>query len=140
VDAGALSAADLASVTRAEQEMRGLGWPAALTLPVALEAWARLARQVSDGYEADGAQYVRDLAVREWLHLAWPLLADPVVELHGRRLAQADALFMTSTEADRGDLVGRFVDLGSREGWWWRRRPAALVGDLVKDAHRLGVV
>lgn len=76
--------------------------------------------------------YTNDLAVRELLEMARPLLTSRVRDSLDERLAPLDARFRAATVA-----VARRMP-GAGDAWFYRL-PRVLVGELAEDATRMSL-
>lgn len=57
------------------------GWRTAFTLAERVSGWAALVSAIERGYGDDIHEYSNDLYCRNWLHEAWLLLDDDIVQL-----------------------------------------------------------
>ena len=129
----ALTAEDYASIDRASQHLHGRGWIRAFSLNEMTDAWAALVGEVEEGYDQIVDEYTNDLACRDWLALAWPMLSPRVREARAEELAALDDRFIAATEDDGGLAIGRFSRVETKDGWWWRRRPRKAAGEFAAD-------
>lgn len=128
-----LTAEDYESVDRASRALRGQGWREAFTLNEMFEAWADLVADIEHGYDQNIYEYTNDLACRDWLALAWPLLTERVRNARTAELEQLDARFTAATLDDGGRAISRSHGLDDKDAWWWRRRPRRPAGALAAD-------
>jgi len=118
------------------------GWRAAFTVTERVNAWAGLVSLVERGYDDDIYEYTNDLYCRNWLHEAWLLLDDHVVQLWTPRIKAVDDQFRATTVDDDGQALGQFHKLPPADLWWWRRHPRILTGDLgdaLRSAGAIGI-
>ena len=127
-----MTAEDYASIDRASRELRARGWRKAFTLNEMYEAWAALVAEVERGYDQMVDEYTNDLACRDWLLQAWPMLTDRVRDARAGELEILDARFKAATEDDGGAAIGRFRRIDDTDGWWWRRRPTKIAGAFAE--------
>ncbi|MET9447059.1 hypothetical protein [Streptomyces cinerochromogenes] len=116
------------------------GWRTAFTVAERADAWARLVGAVERGYGDDIHEYANDLYCRTWLHEAWLLLHDHVVQLWTPRIRAWDERFRAATVDDDGLALVRFHRLPHPDLWWWRRHPRVLTGDLGRSLRSAGAV
>ncbi|MFJ1656844.1 hypothetical protein ACIOC2_36970 [Streptomyces sp. NPDC088337] len=58
-----------------------LGWRTAFTVADRVDAWAALVSVIERGYEDFISEYTNDFYCRNWLHEAWILLDDHIVQI-----------------------------------------------------------
>jgi hypothetical protein len=76
--------------------------PGALTPRAQANAWAGLVSVIERGYDDDIYEYTNDLCCRNWLHEAWLLLDDHVIQLWTPRIkALVPSLALVSAEVTR---------------------------------------
>lgn len=126
-----LDKADYDSVYAAMAELERRGWRKA-TLNERVAAWEDLVREVVEGYAMTVDDYTNDLAVREWLELARPLLTERVRVSLDARLAPLDEQFREATVAVATSLPG------GGDAWFYRL-PRVLVGELAEDVARMNL-
>jgi hypothetical protein len=126
-----LDKADYESVYAAMAELEQRGWRKA-TLNEQVAAWEALVAEVEQGYAMTVDDYTNDLAVREWLDLARPLLTVSVQSSLDVRLAPLDERFVAATVPATGMP-------GAGRAWFYRL-PRVLVGELAEDAARMNLV
>jgi hypothetical protein len=80
-----------------------------------LRDWGAFVAAVERGYDDSIYEYTNDLSVRDRLAGS----DDP-------RVAELDRRFEAATAEAAAPLA-------PRDGWWWRRVPRRLVGDLADD-------
>jgi hypothetical protein len=127
-----LDKADYDSVYAAMAELEQQGWRKA-TLNERVAAWEALVDEVEQGYDMTVYDYTNDLAVREWLDRARPLVTARVQASLDARLAPLDARFRTATFLAATRLPG------AGDAWFFRL-PRVLVGELAEDAARMNLV
>ncbi|MFD7445454.1 hypothetical protein [Streptomyces sp. NPDC059909] len=116
------------------------GWRTAFTVAERVDAWAALVGAVERGYGDDVYEYANDLYCRNWLHEAWLLLHDHVVQLWTPRIKTLDERFRAATVADDGLALDQFHKLPHPDMWWWRRHPRILTGALGQSLRSAGAV
>jgi hypothetical protein len=122
---------DYQSVLDAGRRLHEAGWREAWTVNDRLDAWRQLVDHVEQGhYTMTVDDYTNDLAVREWLDLARPLLTESVRQRVDQELAPLDARFREATFEPSRRLPG-----GSDR--WWCRLPIRLAGELAEDVERM---
>ncbi|MBT2470047.1 hypothetical protein J7E97_19745 [Streptomyces sp. ISL-66] len=120
--------------------LRRRGWRAAFTVTERVNAWAVLVSSVERGYRDDIYEYTNDLYCRNWLHEAWLLLPDHVVQLWTPRIQTLDDRFRAATIADDGLALDQFHRVPHYDMWWWRRHPRVFVGSLGRSLRSAGAV
>ena len=126
-----LDKADYDSVYAAVSELEQRGWRKA-TLNERVAAWEALVDQVEQGYDMTVDDYTNDLAAREWLDRARPLVTPRVQASLDAQLAPLDARFRTATVQAAKKMPG------AGDGWFYRL-PRVLVGELAEDAARMNL-
>ncbi|MBM9507652.1 hypothetical protein [Actinacidiphila acididurans] len=116
------------------------GWRTAFTVADRVTAWGHLVAAVEGGYGDDVDEYANDLYCRNWLHEAWLLLPEHVVQFWTPRIEALDERFRAATVADDGMALGRFHRVPHPDLWWWRRHPRLLTGDLGRALRSGGAV
>jgi hypothetical protein len=125
-----LGSDDYESMQRASDEMTRRGWRG-YSLNAALSAWEHFVERVESGYTMTIDDYTNDLSIRQWPEEAREFLTPRVAASMDERLAIPDARFRkATTEASR-----RLACPG--DGWWVRRIPKVLVGELAEDVSRM---
>ena len=103
----------------------------AFTLESLVDRWHATVAEVEAGYSLTGYDYADDLGTRdlieEILTMVVPSVRDKVVT---ESLGTADHRFLEATRE-----LGRSLTLGgkARNGWWWKRAPKDLTGELAAD-------
>ncbi|MFC8719394.1 hypothetical protein [Kitasatospora sp. NPDC057198] len=120
--------------------LRRRGWRAAFTVAGRVEAWAALVDSVERGYHDDVYEYTNDLYCRNWLHEAWLLLDEHIVQLWTPQIRAVDDRYRAATVYDDGQALDRFHRLPGPDLWWWRRHPRLLTGDLGRSLRSAGAV
>lgn len=113
------------------------GWRTAFTVAERVNAWASLVSVIERGYEDDIDEYTNDLYCRNWLHEAWLLLDEHIVQLWTQQIKALDDRYRAATVDDDGHTLGQFHKLPDPDLWWWRRRPRILTGDLGRSLRPL---
>ncbi|MGV9337706.1 hypothetical protein [Streptomyces sp. NPDC003688] len=116
------------------------GWRTAFSLAERVNAWAALVDAVERGYGDGVDEYTNDLYCRNWLHEAWLLLDEHVVQLWSPRIKALDDRYKAATIDDDGQALDRFHRLPGPDLWWWRRHPRLLTGDLGRSLRSAGAV
>jgi hypothetical protein len=122
---------DYASAYRAMAYLEAAGWRKA-TLNERVAAWEAFVSEVEQGYGMTVDDYTNDLAVREWLTLALPMLTPRLQSSLVKRLEPLDERFMRATVT----LARRLPGAGAS---WHYRLPRVLTGELAEDAERMGL-
>ena len=127
-----LSDADHESIRRAGQVLHERGWRAVFTLDGEISQWLWLVDKIERGYPDSVDEYTNDLACRDWIHLVWPMVTDAVRNAYTDQLQAIDQRFVTATLEDGGQMLSNFYRVENKSGWWWRRRPARVVGAMAR--------
>lgn len=117
------------------------GWRKAFTVQEMVDKWAWLVGKVEDGYSDLVDEYTNDLYSRNWLHEAWPILAERVIVLWTPQIKALDDRFRAATVFDDGIALSQFHRISGFDPidmWWWRRHPRLLVGDLGRSLRSAG--
>ncbi|MCX5215195.1 hypothetical protein OG689_39060 [Kitasatospora sp. NBC_00240] len=120
--------------------LRERGWRTAFTVAERVSAWAGLVGEVERGYHDDIDEYTNDLYCRNWLHEAWLLLPDHVVQLRTPRIKTLDDRFRAATIADDGLALDQFHARPGPDLLWWRRHPRVLTGRLGESLRSAGAI
>jgi hypothetical protein len=121
---------DYESIQQATDELTRRGWRR-FSLNDALGAWEQFVETVESGYTMTIDDYTNDASIRRWPEDARAFVTARVAASFDARLVQIDARFrQATTEASR-----RLP--GGGEGWWARRIPKVLVGELAEDVARM---
>ena len=116
------------------------GWRTAFTVGERVNAWAGLVDLVERGYADDIYEYTNDLYCRNWLHEAWLLLDDVIIQLWTPQIRVLDDRFKAATVDDDGQALGQFHRMADPDMWWWRRHPRILTGDLGRSLRSAGAI
>ena len=108
------------------------GWRAAFTLNEMTDSWRSLVAEVESGYDQMVDEYTNDLACRDWLALAWPMLTERVRCARRSELDALDARFRAATDEDTSGRLARFYKVQDKDGWWWRRLPTQRQGEFAR--------
>jgi hypothetical protein len=127
-----LSDADHESIRRAGQVLHERGWRAVFTLDGEMSQWLWLVDRIERGYLDLVDEYTNDLACRDWIHLVWPMVTDDVRSAYIDQLQAIDQRFAAATLEDGGQALSSFYRVENKSGWWWRRRPARVVGAMAR--------
>ncbi|MFJ3405442.1 hypothetical protein [Promicromonospora sp. NPDC090134] len=130
----------MATESEVGELLRLRGWRAAFTVTDRLNAWADLVSVIEAGYDDDIFEYTNDLYCRNWLHEAWLLLDEPVVQLLTPRVRSLDDQYKDVTVDDDGTVLAQFHRLPGPDLWWWRRHPRILTGELGRSLRSAGAV
>jgi hypothetical protein len=131
VEDGVPSKADYDSVYDAMAALEAKGWRKA-TLNERVADWEALVSAVEAGYGMTVDDYTNDLAVREWLILALPMLTPRLQSSLTERLEPLDERFRRATV-----IAARRMP-GAGHAWHYRL-PRVLTGELAEDAERMGL-
>lgn len=115
----------MATETEVGELLHQRGWCTALTVAERVNTWAALVSAIERGYGDDIYEYTNDLYCRNWLHEAWLLLDEHVVQLWTPRIKALDARYKAATVYDDGQALDQFHTLPGPNLWWWRRHPAS---------------
>ncbi|MFI9461646.1 hypothetical protein [Streptomyces xiamenensis] len=130
----------MATETEVGELLRRRGRRAAFTVADMVNAWAALVSAVERGYGDDIDEFTNDLSCRNWLHEAWLLLEDHIVQLWTPRIEALDNRYRAATIDDDGLALGEFYRLPGPDLWWWRRHPRILTGDLGHALRSAGAI
>ncbi|WP_090062310.1 hypothetical protein [Lentzea flaviverrucosa] len=130
----------MAAETDVGELLHQRGWRTAFTVGERVRAWAALVGVIERGYGDDVHEYTNDLYCRNWLHEAWLLLDDHVVQLWTPQIKALDDRYEAATIDDDGQALGRFHELPGLDLWWWRRHPRILTGHLGRSLRSAGAV
>ncbi|WP_328860447.1 hypothetical protein [Streptomyces sp. NBC_00306] len=113
--------ASVLTAMRALADRYRSGW----TLNEALARWRLVVTDIEEGFDTEGVwEYHNELACRDWLCEAWPLLTDRVRALRQPSLNAMDDRFTAATAPMQGKKAE-----GRRNGRWWHDRyPRRVVG------------
>lgn len=128
----------VATETEVGELLRRRGWRSAFTVAQRVNAWAALVSAVERGYGDAIDQYMNDLYCRNWLHEAWLLLDDHLVQLWTPQIMALDERYTAATIDDDGLALHWFHRLPGPDLWWWRRHPRILTGDLGRSLRSAG--
>jgi hypothetical protein len=125
-----LGSDDYESLQRASDELTRSGWRR-VSLNDALGAWERFVENVETGYSMTIDDYTNDLSIRRWPEEARAFLTPRTAAWMDERLVIPDARFRDATT----EASGRWPTVG--DGWWVRRIPKVLVGELADDVSQM---
>ncbi|MFE7243725.1 hypothetical protein [Streptomyces sp. NPDC057580] len=117
-----LTAEDYASADRAQQLLanRFIGAP---SLYRQMKSWADFVVNVEEGFDTTWVwEYHHDLACRDWLHDAWPILSPAMQMLCQRRIEELDARYRAATGPAK-ELNAPVSRRSARDRWWHDRYP-----------------
>lgn len=120
--------------------MHQRGWRTAFTVAERVHAWAALVSAIERGYGDHIHEYTNDLYCRNWLHEAWLLLDDHIVQLWTPQIKALDDRYKAATIDDDGMALDQFHRLPGPDLWWWRRHPRILTGDLGRSLRSGGAI
>ncbi|WHM28683.1 hypothetical protein OH540_01110 [Streptomyces sp. BPPL-273] len=130
----------MAAETEVGELLHRRGWRTAFTVTGRVNAWASLVSVIERGYGDDIYDYTNDLYCRNWLHEAWLLLDEHIVQLWTPRIKALDAQYKAVTVHDDGQALDQFHRLPGPDLWWWRRHPRILTGDLGRSLRSAGAI
>lgn len=130
----------MATETEVGELLHRRGWRTAFTVSDMVNAWAALVSVIERGYDDDIHEYTNDLYSRNWLHEAWLLLDEHLVQLWTPRIKALDDRYKAATVDDDGQALDRFHGLPGPDLWWWRRHPRILTGDLGRSLRSAGAI
>ncbi|SEN11253.1 hypothetical protein [Actinacidiphila rubida] len=105
-----------------------------------VHAWAVLVGVIEHGYDDDIYEYTNDLYCRNWLHEAWLLLDEHIVQLWTSQIKVSRRPVQGRTVDDDGQALDQFHRRPGPELWWWRRHPRVLTGDLGRSLRSAGAI
>ncbi|MCX5528881.1 hypothetical protein OG342_39590 [Streptomyces bobili] len=105
-----------------------------------MNAWAALVSSIERGYRDDIHEYTNDLYCRNWLHEAWLLLDEHIVQLWTPQIRSLDERYKAATVDDDGQALAVFHRLPGPDLWWWRRHPRILTEDLGRSLRSAGAI
>ncbi|MGW0366128.1 hypothetical protein [Streptomyces sp. NPDC002990] len=112
----------------------------AFTVAERVHAWAALVSAIERGYGDDIYDYTNGLYCRNWLHEAWLLLDDHLIQLRTPQIRALDDQYKAATVDDDGQGLGQFHRLPGLDLWWWRRHPRILTGDPGRSLRSAGAI
>ena len=104
--------------------MRSTGWAPHTSLQRELAGWNRLSLEVNS-YVATIDDYTNDVCSRDYVAQVMSDASDTLRAEIEEHVVPADERFLSSTVVDDDDRIGRYHRVDLKDGWWWRRRPAA---------------
>ena len=81
------------------------GWRTAFTVSGMVTAWAALVSTIEHGYDDDIYEYTNDLYCRNWLHEAWILLDEHIIQLRTPQIKALDDRYKAATVDDDGQAL-----------------------------------
>jgi hypothetical protein len=111
-----------AALLAATDRLHKLGWADHVDVEQLLGRWAEFPTEASE-YSATVDDYTNDLTMRDAIEIVLGEAAEP---LRGKLLqfvGDVDARFRAATVEDSRGSLNRYLRV--REGWWWKRIPAA---------------
>ena len=130
----------VATETEVGERLHQRGWRTAFTVAERVNAWAALVTAIERGYGDDIYEYTNDLYCRNWLHEAWLLLDEHIVQLWTLQIKALDERYKAATFDDDGQALDQFHRLPGLDLWWWRRHPRILTGDLGRSLRSAGAI
>ncbi|MGM7439868.1 hypothetical protein [Streptomyces tunisiensis] len=130
----------MATETEVGELLHQRGWRTAFTVTERVNAWAALVSAIERGYSDDIYEYTNDLYCRNWLHEAWILLDEHIVQLWTPRIKALDDRYRAATVDDDGQALDQFHRLPGPDLWWWRRHPRILTGNLGRSLRSAGAI
>lgn len=129
----------MATETEVRELLQQRGWRTAFTVAERVNAWAALVSAIERGYGDDIYEYTNDLYCRNWLHEAWLLLDEHIVQLWTPHIKALDDRYKAATVDDDGQALDQLYRLPDPELWWWRH-PRILTGDLGRSLRSVGAI
>ncbi|MGW8760873.1 hypothetical protein ACWGN5_00025 [Streptomyces sp. NPDC055815] len=127
-----LDAEDYASVHRATH-LLSARYCQVLTLDARMEAWAEFVAEVEEGVETMWAwEFDNDMADRDWLHDAWPILTERVRRSRQPELDALDERFRTATAPIKPFGMSQ-SEMAGQTRWWLFRYPLLVTGDPTEQ-------
>ncbi|MGW5611908.1 hypothetical protein ACWEWI_38885 [Streptomyces sp. NPDC003753] len=130
----------MATETEVGELLHQRGWRTAFTAAERANAGAALVSTIERGYDDDIYEDTNGLYCRNWLHEAWLLLDEHIVQLWTPQIKVLDDRYKAATVDDDGQALNRLHRLPGPDLWWWRRYPRILTGDLGRSLHSAGAV
>lgn len=123
---------DYASVHQAMQLLSSR-YLHALTLNARMEAWAEFVTSVEEGFDTTWAWgFDNDIADRDWLHDAWPILTERIRRLRQPELNALDDRFRAATAPIKPLGMSRSA-MAEQARWWQFRYPLLVTGDPAEQ-------
>lgn len=127
-----LDAEDYASVLRATQLLSSR-YLHGMTLNARMEAWAEFVADVEEGFDTMWAwEFDNDMAHRDWLHDAWPILTERVCRLRQSELDALDERFRVATVPIKPFGMSQSA-MSQQARWWQFRYPRLVTGDPAEE-------
>ena len=104
-----------------------------------MEVWEGLVTEIESDYDEMVDEYTHDLASRDWLASAWPLLTDRVRAAFQPKLDALDSRFLAATEEDTLGALRYYYRVDLQDGWWWRFIPVNRSGYLADQLSLRGM-
>ncbi|MGW8327686.1 hypothetical protein ACWGNF_09145 [Streptomyces sp. NPDC055808] len=93
---------------------------------------------IERGYRGFIHKYTNGLYCRNWLHEAWLLLDDHIVQLWTPQIRALDERFKAANIDDEGIALDQFHRILA--AGLWRRHPHILTGDLGRSPRSAGAI
>jgi hypothetical protein len=90
----------VATETEVGELLHQRGWRTAFTVAERVNAWAALVSVIERGYGDNVYEYTNDLYCRNWLHEAWLLLDEHIVQLWTPQIKALDDRYRATTVDD----------------------------------------
>lgn len=127
-----MTSEDHESVERAGRVLHEQGWRKRFSINEMINAWGGLVAEIEAGYDQLVDEYANDLACRDWLAMAWPMLTEHVRSVRQDELDALDARFIAATVEDADGMFTQFFGVEAKTGWWWRRVPSHRRGHFAR--------
>lgn len=98
----------MATETEVGELLHQRGWRKTFTVTERVNAWGALIGVIERGYGDDVCEYTNDLYCRNWLHEAWLLLDEHLVQLWTPRIKALDDQYKAVTVDDDGQALDQF--------------------------------
>ncbi|MEY9965642.1 hypothetical protein ABIA33_003688 [Streptacidiphilus sp. MAP12-16] len=104
-----------------------------MSLNARLEAWAQVVAEVEEGLDTMFVwEFTQDLAHRDWLSDAWPLMSDRVRRLRQPELDALDERFRAATGLLKAWGMSE-TEVREQVRWWQYRYPLLVTGDPSEE-------
>jgi hypothetical protein len=111
-------------------------WASAPTLDGLIARWSTFVQEVESGYSLTIYDYTNDLATRDLLEDILGRVCEQESGEVASLLAPWDERFKFATASLDGSLPGA----DAFHGWWWRRLPRKVTGELEVDLKGAGLL
>lgn len=130
----------MATETEVGELLHQRGWRTAFTVAERVNAWSALVSSIERGYSDNIYEYTNDLYRRNWLHEAWLLLDEHIVQLWTPQIKALDDRYKAATIDDDDQALDQFHRTPGLDLWWWRRQPCTLTGELGRSLRSAGAI